>query len=286
MYADDGTATATGRTKEELEQKINEDMQQLHEYCETNHSTINEQKTKLQVFHSSKLPELSLHIEYNNSKIEQVNIFKLLGTYLDNNLNFNFHLDKVLNDMLFRINLISRHKYIFEHKRLLVFTNSLVLSILDYNLPIWGYICNSKIDRLDRQIIRMMEKCILGRTIPEEEKWHFFEKLNILSTTERRDLYSLKLIYNQVFSGKKNLSSINQIFKKRDDHGRSSKFSNCLHKPRYKKTFSQNSFHYNVINLWNKLPPTIQNSPSLSQFDIQLRQHLIKQRKDFYVYSK
>ncbi len=67
MYADDGTAT--GSTKEELEQQINEDMQQLHEYCKTNHSTINEQKTKLQVFHSPKLPKISLHIECNSSKL-------------------------------------------------------------------------------------------------------------------------------------------------------------------------------------------------------------------------
>ena len=64
MYADDSTITATGKTTEAVEEKLNNDLHDVSKWCEENKMVINAEKTKHQArqtfYHSFILP----HMDY------------------------------------------------------------------------------------------------------------------------------------------------------------------------------------------------------------------------------
>ena len=47
MYADDSTITATGKTTEAVEEKLNNDLHEVSKWCEENKMVINPEKTKI-----------------------------------------------------------------------------------------------------------------------------------------------------------------------------------------------------------------------------------------------
>ena len=53
MYADDSTITATGKTTEAVEEKLNNDLHEVSKWCEENKMVINAEKTKDDAGHNS-----------------------------------------------------------------------------------------------------------------------------------------------------------------------------------------------------------------------------------------
>lgn len=79
--------------------------------------------------------------------------------------------------MLARIKLISRYKKYFGFKYRKIFCCSLILSLVDYCLPAWGFICNSKIDRLNGVIFKMKYWIILDKPSTSNEKWNILKNV-------------------------------------------------------------------------------------------------------------
>ncbi len=55
-------------------------------------------------------------------------------------------------------------------------------------------------------------------------------------------------------------------------------------KPRMKTKYGQKSFSYNASKMWNDLPLEIKQLNNFNQFSFTLRQYVIKNRKNDFIY--
>ena len=72
---------------EEVQKRVNVDMQRLLEYSTLWHQSVNETKTEFLVHHTT-IQTPKLEIKYNGVKIVQQRCFKYLGCHIDSKLSF------------------------------------------------------------------------------------------------------------------------------------------------------------------------------------------------------
>lgn len=152
---------------------------------------------------------------------------------------------------------------------------SLVLSILDYCLPVWGNLALSKLKRINKIILRAAKLVVRAHHFKKPSKLDRIEHLNWLLCQERLDVYSLSFIYKNIWR-KTFISNSFTLIKKRETTERSSKLENNFIVPVIKKEIGRTTFSYRAITLWNNLPPDIRNMGGY--FDNIIRKHIMSKR--------
>jgi hypothetical protein len=278
-YADDARISVKGKTKDEIINKLNKNLEQVSLWSDKNKALVNCSKTEWMLFHGSRKEAFDGNLKYKDEEIKQVKQFKYLGVRLDPTLKFDEQFNYVLKTMLNRIKHITRYKKYFNFKYRKIFCCSLILSLLDYAIPIWGFLCNTKLDRLDTVILKMINYVILDK--PISSKWEALSKCSILSVHERRDVYALEFVYKHVIQDSLLSPIMRKMFPIRQSE-RNFRDSSKIMLPNTIKT----SCHYQIIKIWNELTTDIKMSKSLHDFDIAIRQNILKNRQNIYVYQK
>ena len=89
LYADDTCVLVEGSTLEELEIKINSEMNKISQWMQANLLTINTNKTSIMVLQPTIPKEIStIHLKINNVSISNCNSVKYLGILIIKNLTF------------------------------------------------------------------------------------------------------------------------------------------------------------------------------------------------------
>ena len=98
MFADDTNLTASGNTITELHNKLNNDLENIHQWLLANKLTFNTSKTEYMMVGSrQKLGkgEDYTHIKLGDNKINKVKETKTLGVIVDDQLKWNSHINTV-----------------------------------------------------------------------------------------------------------------------------------------------------------------------------------------------
>ena len=102
LYADDTILYTANKNFGESLRKMQADLNSLSAWCSANGIEVNTDKTKVMTFGSSsmlnKLPQCNVF--YGGTPIEKVTSYKYLGMTLDNQLNFNLHVNRVIATVL------------------------------------------------------------------------------------------------------------------------------------------------------------------------------------------
>ena len=87
-YADDSTLYTSATTTTEMTATLNKELQLVSEWVARNMLILNISKTKSTVFgaYHSLNPKPQLHLVMNNVEVEQVEVTKLLGITVDQNI--------------------------------------------------------------------------------------------------------------------------------------------------------------------------------------------------------
>ena len=101
---------------------------------------------------SKLLPEdLPLYIKTkNNTKLDQTPSHKLLGVRLDQDLNFDEHVDSVCNKLSKRIGLLRTIKHLLPKQERIILYNSIIKPTLMYGSVVWTKTSNENIRRAFR----------------------------------------------------------------------------------------------------------------------------------------
>ena len=102
MYADDSTITATGKTTEAVEEKLNNDLHEVSKWCEENKMVINAEKTKIMLI-TTRQKWQHLHttdpdVQINYTNIQVVNSERLLGVQIDHFLSWSSRTEDAHHD--------------------------------------------------------------------------------------------------------------------------------------------------------------------------------------------
>jgi len=275
LYADDLVLYAHAKSVSEVQQILQDELRKLSKWCEENDMQINVTKTKSMIFMNRKTKLDPLVLSVNGCSIESVTTFKYLGVVLDQFLNFKVHFDTVCKKIRSRINLIRRYKKHYTRKQVLVFVNSLVFSINDYCLPVWGYVCKSEIGKIDKLLLKALT--LVPTRMKLGSVHDVFENCNQLTFSERRDLYATKFIFNQgVLESETSSLFAEELQLKQLE--RSSLFANNFVVPSLRTVFGQRSWFYQGIKFWNSMPPHIKELITMGKFEKEARSYLLKLR--------
>ena len=99
LFADDATLSVQGKTMIDIQSKMNNALEEVYLWTQSNKLLLNTNKTKVMVIGSGqriqKLNENNLNVHIRSTTIECVSHYKCLGVVVDSNLLFSKHVERV-----------------------------------------------------------------------------------------------------------------------------------------------------------------------------------------------
>ena len=160
LFADDTAISIGAKDSQELQAKIDEILPKISNWFNANQLSLNTSKTHYQVFFS-KRSEDELMVKINGCKISRQFTVKYLGVYIDENLKWNTHIEKLVCTISRNIGVIGRAKPYLSSNQLHLLYSSLVLPYISYCAAIWGAnysTSTSRIVKLQKRAIRIIDK--------------------------------------------------------------------------------------------------------------------------------
>ena len=152
LYADDTAMYYGCRSQVDLMLTLRIELSTISEWLKANRLTLNVSKTKFCIFGTrprlNNLANFDLSID--NQVIERVNQVKYLGMILDENLNFNAHIDYTIKKASSRLGAVRRARKFLDISTSLVLYKSLVLPYLDYGDTVFCTTSTHNLDRLQK----------------------------------------------------------------------------------------------------------------------------------------
>ena len=134
MYADDTVMYTSNRNFDVSVKNLQDDVNSLSKWCETNGIKVNTDKTKVMIFGSKfSLAGISpFEIKIEGVALQTVSSYKYLGLTLDAQLNYNLHMSKLIGSVAGKIKQFQRMRTFLSNKAALMVYKGTILPILEY----------------------------------------------------------------------------------------------------------------------------------------------------------
>ena len=127
--------------------------------------------------------------------LERVEITKFLGVLIQENLNWNSHIDYICNKISRTTGILSRLKHYIPKYILRIIYNSLCMSYISYAVTVWGGSSNESLKRL-----KVLQKKGIRHVCNAKYNSHtdpLFKNCNILKFDDLNKLSCIKLMYKK-----------------------------------------------------------------------------------------
>ena len=145
MYADDTHITYAGADLNSIQSNLNHDLSKLNQWLTSNKLTLNAGSRQ----RLSTLPD-TLELSINNESINRVSSVKSLGVFIDENLTWQTHIDKLSKKIASGIGAIKRIRPFVPPDTLLYIYSALIQPHFDYCNLVWGNCGKTLSDRLQK----------------------------------------------------------------------------------------------------------------------------------------
>ena len=114
MYADDSTSSVCGKNIQEIELKLNNELQEISIWCDENKMVVNVEKTKIMIVTNLQkwqyLDKTNGNVCIKGDKLQMVENERLLGFYVDIFLTRKTHIHNIHNTIAGKLALLCRIK--------------------------------------------------------------------------------------------------------------------------------------------------------------------------------
>ena len=274
MFADDTAVVKIDKDPIVLEFAMNYSLYKINDWCNFNKLAINCAKTKWTYFSFRKdyIPVLRI----NGELIERVREFKYLGFHLDERLNHSYHIRYLLGRFR-KLCYISKsvNKY-FSNKTARNFYYSMVHSIVNYGLLVWGGTltegCSAKklcrkFDKITYNLFSVANETFLN--INEIYKRECFLKL--------KDIYKVRscvAIYRLLYDNYAPFL-LNDLLPLVRMHSHNTRNRDNFLLPFPQVRSVKLNFLYQGIKMWNELDPSLINLESSFSFQEKLTELIL-----------
>ena len=277
MYADDTSLTLASTDIEHINYCLNHDLSNVYEWLSANKLTLNMTKTEFMLIASrQKLSQFmeSPSLAINENAIEQVTSAKSLGVYVDQNINWECHIENVSKKIACAIGAIKRIRHLTPLNVLVNVYNSLIQPHFDYCNVVWGN-CNKglskKLQRLQNRAARILMSASYDSNLDDLFRalgWRrlYYQRLEQKSILMYKTLHGVTPDYlRSRFVYRDNVSAY-----------RLRNTENKLVRPQSRTDYLKRSFLYSGAQLWNNLPVDLRQASSLTDFKSKLSRHSFK----------
>ena len=196
LYADDTVLFTANDRFETSVRLMQQDINALSGWCCSNGIKANTDKTKVMVFGSPNclkgVPDFNLVFE--DTPLHQVQSYKYLGMTLDNQLNYNLHVTKVIASVSGKLKQFHRMRSFLNTRAALLVYKSMMLPILEY-----GDILFSAASLGNRKKLQVLQnkglRCALNKGL-ETSSDDLHREANLLKLKFRREQHVLNFVYD------------------------------------------------------------------------------------------
>ncbi len=279
QYADDTQFIHTGSIDrlQDLIHRGEETMLRAKYYFNSNGLLLNTNKTQCMFVGSrgliSQIPS-NTTLQVDGATIVPSSSLKNLGIYFDQNMTFDSHVNKISGKIFSTIIYINRIKDNFSKSARKTVMQSLVLSIINYGIKVWGTTNKTHMYTIQK-LQNFAAKVALGGAAKHEHATPFLRELGWLRIKEKYMLELGIMMYNVTRSSPNAIYHMPLVSELSTVNTRQQQ---QLYVPKYNTCTGARSTLVAGPRLWNSLPPHIRDAHSLYTFKNQLFLHLLKQQ--------
>ena len=139
LYADDTTIYCRAKTTHEAEKCLQSNLDRVSRWFQENQLVVNVSKSNIMLIGSkASTSNSSIVTSLNGQNLTHVSNIKLLGLQIDSVLNWKLHIDSIGNTLSSKVGLLHRLSRFVPQKLLIIIYTTLVQSVIDYALTLWG----------------------------------------------------------------------------------------------------------------------------------------------------
>ena len=259
-----------------LEAVLNKDLHVISNWFKLNKLSLNVAKTNYMIFKNKYSPNanINVNISIDNNQLDQVKTTKFLGILIDDNLNWRSHTTHVCNIISKYNGIIRKVKQFLPSESLSTLYNTLVYPYINYCAIIWADNNNSHRDSillLQKRIVRTCTNSMwLAHTNP------LFQSLNTLKI---QDLHTLQIgifmyhFHHNLFPD--DLLDPNYFTMNNEVHNYNTRGAMNIRICPVNTCLAYNTIRIQGALLWNILPLSLKNAPSINVFKHSYKQILI-----------
>ena len=274
-YADDTTLVSCGSDIDIVLNNMTLALSSAANWFNENKLVVNTNKSYfLTVASQYKLNNTprNLSLLFESSSIARVSKIKLLGVTIDENLNFSEHVSQLISKISQKIALLNRLRHMLDIKTLNTVYLTIIQSLFDYCLTVWGNCPNVYRDQIQK-LQNRAARAIFGNFDYTSSVSNMIHELRWMNINQRYQYFTLLLMYKCLNNQAPSYLSSQFNYVSSSTHNATNK--NLL-LPRPNTELFKRSFSYAGPKLWNDLPREIRLSSSLQQFKISLKDYILK----------
>jgi len=272
MYADDTQLYIKCFVKDSLEifNKINEDLNLLHNWCTSHSLIINPDKCYHLIIGSpnniNKINLLTLpNIILANNIIPRCKNARNLGVHFDEHFTWEVHVNHILKSCFNQLRYFNKHKNFLNENIKKILIQNFIIPKFDYCDIIYQHITED----LSYRLQKMQNICV--RFIFNLRKYDhissYYIKLNWLQLNQRRKLHFGCFIY-KLYQTHSPGYLTGMLLSNRNIHNYNTRSG--LHIPSINRTSGKKMFKFYAPQFWNSLPQSIKDASNYNTFKIQL----------------
>ena len=272
LFADDATLHTPDANIDIVNQRLQQSLSDVSAWCTENSMIINPVKTECMVITSwqkQQVEPLTLNLSVNNQSIVQVTKHKLLGVTIDDELEWNCHVDNVCKSVSRNLFLLSKLKPFVDDRSRLMFYNAHIRSHIDYASTVWDGSDDDNLKRLNSLHRRAAKLILPDPNLSTDQKLY---NLKILPLSQHF-LFNKGIMMFRVRKGKLT-QYLCQLFTKQTSRYTAHRQRFIL--PKTRLELYKTSLSFSGAKLWNLLPSSVTNAGSLPVFKDSLLKHLLR----------
>ena len=270
LFADDAMIYASGDSVSEVQRKLQSCLSNISSWYRENRLKINSDKSKVMLV-GSKAQLKSLNVDefisnYEGVPLELVENAKYLGMTINSDISWDFHVQRLCQNMSYHLSLLRRIRRIFPRDLLLQVYKSYVQPRLDYGITLYGCSTQKNINLIQR-VQNHAARLITGNfDYINCRGIELVKSLNLYTIRDRRDYFLTIFMFKSIHGIAPTYLS-DRVVMNFDVNGYDTRGSDMeLYLPTLRKEAYRNSFMYMGGKLWNELPKFVQNSANIESF--------------------
>ena len=279
IYADDTSILCHGKNADKVEHNMSLCLQSALSWFERNHLIVNTSKSVLipiSTPHRIKNECENVSINLNDYHITPSSSTKLLGIFIDNTLDFKEHIEYIVKKICPKIGILHRLRNVLPTPILSIVYITTIQPLIDYGLVIWGNSSKQNIQTIQK-LQNRAARAVLGNFDYTSSVSDMINGLNWTKVDKRFIYFTGIMMYKCL--NKSSPSYLVELFSYVSDlqysYTTRSVTENKLSLPPTNTALYKRSFSYNGASIWNDLPLSIRNAPSLQNFKTRLAQLIL-----------
>jgi len=216
-------------------------------------------------------------VKINGERLEKCNSYKYLGVYVDDQLNWRTHINHISQKISKACGVLSKARYISNHKTLKMIYYAIVYSYLQYCNIAWGSAQATALAPLQAALNKII-KTLNFASFDVSNIDSLYKSFDLLTLKQIHDLEVVKLMYkhkNELLPPKFQdyFTPVSTVH----THNTRSRTRENFFIPRTRTSIGQKLIRVEGPKIWNSLPDSIRNSQSIHSFSSSCKSYFINE---------